>query len=122
SEILIDASRNKLKILEEKVTVLYDTGGKTSTKNPVAHSGEVITSLIEHIALKHPLKFLGIPGIILVGFGILFSIIVLSTFNTTRYFSIPFTLVSIGTLVVGIMFLLISILLFSITIAIKRKM
>ena len=62
SEILIDASRKKLRILEEKVTVLYDTGGKTSTKNPVAHSGEVISSLIEHIALKHPLKFLGIPG------------------------------------------------------------
>ena len=121
SEILIDASRKNLRILEEKVTVLYDTGGKTSTKNPVSHSGEVIASLIEHIALKHPLKFLGIPGTILIGLGILFSIIVLSTFNTTRYFSIPFTLVSIGTLLVGVMLLLISILLFSITIAIRRR-
>lgn len=122
SEILINASRKKFRILEEKITVLYDTGGKTSTKNPVAHSGEVISSLIEHVALKHPLKFLGIPGIILIGVGILFSIIVLTTFNTTRYFSIPFTLVSIGTLLIGIIFLLISILLFSITMAIRRKM
>lgn len=121
SEILIDASRKKFRILEEKITVLYNTGGKTSTKNPISHSGEVIVSIIEHIALKHPLKFLGIPGIILISFGVLFSIIVLSTFNDTRYFSIPFTLISIGTLVVGIMLFLISILLFSITLAIKRK-
>ncbi|MHB8545760.1 MAG: glycosyltransferase family 2 protein [Nitrosotalea sp.] len=122
SEILIDASRKNLRISEEKITVIYDTGGKTSTKNPVSHSGEVITSLIEHIALKHPLKFLGIPGAILIGLGILFSIMVLSTFNTTRYFSIPFTLISIGTLLVGVMLFLISILLFSITLAIRRKM
>ncbi len=122
SEILIDASRKNLRISEEKITVIYDTGEKTSTKNPVSHSGEVITSLIEHIALKHPLKFLGIPGAILIGLGILFSIVVLSTFNTTRYFSIPFTLISIGTLLVGVMLFLISILLFSITLAIRRKM
>lgn len=121
SEILIDASKKKFRIMEKKITVIYDTGGKTSTKNPVTHSSEVVSSLIELIALKSPLKFLGIPGIFLIGIGIFFSIIVVSTFNDTRYFSIPFTLLSFGTFLTGIILLLMSILLFSIGVVIRKK-
>src|SRR5207245_11682619 len=39
SEILVDASRKGLKILEEKVTVIYNTGERTSTKNLISHTG-----------------------------------------------------------------------------------
>lgn len=121
SEILVSASRKKLKITEEKITVIYDTGNKTSTKDPISHSSEVIVSLVELIALKHPLKFLGIPGIIAICFGIIFSIMVISMFNETRYFSIPFTLMSIGSLLVGVLLFLMSILLFSISLSTKKK-
>lgn len=115
SEILISASKNKLRISEEKVTVLYNTGNKTSTKNPVSHTGEVITSLIELVALKKPLSYLGIPGIIFLIIGIFFSSYVVSTFNETRYFSIPFTLLSLGTFLIGLMLILMSIVLFGIS-------
>ena len=115
SEILIDASKKGFKISEERITVLYNTGENTSTKNPISHSGEVITSLIELIALKRPLSFLGIPGIILLIFGIGFGVFVISTFNETRYFSIPFTLVSLGCLITGLMLLMMSVILFGIT-------
>lgn len=121
SEILVSAARNKLKIEEEKVTVIYDTGNKTSTKDPISHSSEVIVSLVEMIALKHPLKFLGIPGIIAIIFGIVFSIMVIVTFNETRYFSIPFTLISVGSLIVGTLLFLMSILLFSISLSIRKN-
>lgn len=121
SEILIDASRKKFRILEEKVSVLYNTGGKTSTKNPLSHSGEVLSSLIELVALKRPLKFLGIPGLVLIGIGIAFSIIVVSTFNDTRYFSIPFTLLSLGTFLTGILLFLMSLLLYLISFALNQK-
>lgn len=114
SEILIDASRKKLKITEEKITVIYDTGNKTSTKNPISHSGDIFGSLIELIALKHPLKFLGIPGIILLVLGIVFGVIAISIFNDIRYFSIPTTLVSIVGLITGLMLMLMAILLYSI--------
>jgi glycosyltransferase involved in cell wall biosynthesis len=114
SEILINASKNGLKITEEKITVLYDTGGKTSTKNPISHSMDVTTSLIEIIAIRHPLKIMGIPGVILITVGIIFGIVTLSLFNDTRYFSIPFSLVSIGTLLVGTLLFTVSIILFAI--------
>ncbi len=120
SEILIDASRKGLKISEQKVTVIYKTGKKTSTKNPISHSGEVITSLIELIAIHHPLKYLGIPGMVLVIVGIFFTLIIVSTFNETRYFSIPFTLLSLGSLIIGLMLLLMSVLLFSINKSVRN--
>lgn len=115
SEILIDASRKKFRISEERVKVIYDTGMKTSTKNPISHSGEVITSLLEIIAIKSPLKFIGIPGTILMFFGIVFAVNVVTVFNETRYFSIPYTMIVIIFLVIGSMLLLMSVLLFSIS-------
>jgi len=120
SEIIVDASNKGLKISEEKITVLYNTHGKTSTKDPITHSAGVITSLIELIAINHPLKFLGIPGFILLIIGLIFSIIVLSIFNEDRFFSIPSTLVALGSLVLGIMLLLMSVVLYSIARMSKR--
>jgi len=114
SEILIDAIQKKLKISEEKVTVIYNTGGRTSTKNPISHTVEVITSVVEKIALKHPLKYIGIPGIVLILTSIIFGINLTAMFNETGYFSIPITFIVLGTLVVGTMMILMSILLYSV--------
>lgn len=120
SEILVDASKKGLKISEKKVTVIYDTGGKTSTKNPISHTGEVISSLIELVALRHPLKYLGIPGLILIIVGVINGAYVMSMFNQTRYFSIPFTLLAIASLVLGALLMMISVVLFSIVRTSKR--
>lgn len=120
SEILIDASKKKLRIMEEKVTVIYNTGEATSTQNPVSHSAGVIASLIELIALRHPLRYLGIPGFILIGIGIFFTVLVISYFNETRQFSVPSTLVALGGLTIGTVLILMSIVLFSIARATRR--
>jgi|TARA_B110000467_G_scaffold98886_1_gene89463 glycosyltransferase involved in cell wall biosynthesis len=122
SEILIDAVNKGLKITEQNVTVIYDTGNKTSTKNPVSHSMGVIISLIELIAINHPLKYLGIPGIILLVIGIIFSVAVMAIFNDTRYFSIPSTLLALGSLVIGLMLLLMSVVLYSISNQSRRNL
>lgn len=114
SEILIDASNKGLKITEEKVTVLYNTGEKTSSKDPISHSVGVIASLLELIAINHPLRYLGMPGLILLIIGIVFSVLVISMFNEDRYFSVPSTLVALGSLVIGMILLLMSVVLYSI--------
>ena len=54
----------------------------------------VIASIVELIAINHPLRYLGIPGIILLIIGITYSVIVMAMFNETRYFSIPSTLLA----------------------------
>lgn len=121
SDILIDASRKGLRISEEKITVLYNTGGKTSTKNPVSHVGDVIYSVVETISIRQPLRYLGIPGLILVIIGIAYTIIVVTIFNDTRYFSVPSTLIAIGSLVMGMILLLMSAVLFSLSRAIQKQ-
>jgi glycosyltransferase involved in cell wall biosynthesis len=113
SEILINAFDNNLKISEVKVTVIYNTGYKTSTKNPISHTSSVAASLIESVLIRHPLKFLGLPGLILIIIGIITSSYVLSVFNDYSYFSIPFTLISLGLLLFGLLLILFSGLLFS---------
>ena len=115
SEILVDAVNKNLKITEKYVSVIYNTGEKTSTKNPVSHSMGVIASIVELIAINHPLKFLGIPGIILLLVGIVFSVIVMGIFNESGFFSIPSTLLALGSSVIGLMLLLMSVVLYSIS-------
>lgn len=115
SEILVDAVNKKLKVTEENITVIYNTGEKTSTKNPISHSMGVIASIIELIAINHPLRYLGIPGLIFLIIGIVYSIVVIALFNDTRYFSIPSTLLALGSLVIGLMLLLMSVVLYSIS-------
>ena len=114
SEILISAAENNLKIKEEKVKVIYSTGTKTSTQNPISHGSGVLINLIELVLLKHPLKYLGIPGMIFTMIGIISSSYVLTLFNETRYFSVPFTLISLGLLILGIILVLVSGILYSI--------
>ena len=121
SEILINAYEKGLKITEEKVTVIYNTGHKTSTKNPISHTTGVVVSLIELILIKHPLKFLGIPGILLIISGVFTSIYVLTIFNETRYFSIGFTMLGLGLFAFGMLLTLVSGLLYSFNRQIKNN-
>ena len=114
AEILIDASKKGLRISEEKVTVLYNIGSKTSTKNPLIHGTEVAASLIEQILIRNPLRYLGIPGIISIIFGVITSSYVIIIFNATRYFSIPYTLLGSSFLIFGTMLTLFAGVLFSV--------
>jgi len=115
SEILINAARKGLRIAEVPVTVLYDTGYSTSKKDPVSHVSEVFKAIIETVALRRPLRYIGIPGFIFVIIGIIYSVIIITTFNETRYFSVPFTLIALGSLVVGLILLLMSVVLYSLS-------
>jgi len=120
SEILVSASRHALRIGEEKVTVKYDTGGVTSTHHPLIHATDVIALLLELVAVKHPLAYLGLPGLFFVVLGVLFSTVVISLFNETRYFSVPNTLLSFGSLFLGVLLILTAVILFAISRLLRR--
>ena len=114
-EILIDAANKGFRISEQKVTVIYNTGSDTSTKNPISHAGEVVTTILERIAIKSPLKYLGIPGIVAIVLGIYFALDVFITYNNTGYFSMPFTLIGATFLVLGLILFLMATMLFSVS-------
>ena len=114
-EILIDAANKGFRISEQKVTVIYNTGSDTSTKNPISHAGEVVSTILERIAIKSPLKYLGIPGIVTIVLGIYFALDVFITYNDTGYFSLPFTLIGATFLVLGLILFLMATMLFSVS-------
>ena len=115
SEILIDAVDKGLKITETDVTVLYNTGLKTSSQDPVTHTMGVVASLLESIAIHHPLKYLGIPGIILLLIGFGFTTYAISIFNETGNFPLPSILITMSSLILGLILLLMSVVLYSIS-------
>ena len=112
SEILIDAFHKGMKISETNVTVIYNTGQNTSSQNPISHTMNVLTTIIEQIAIHHPLKFLGIPGLILIMVGIIFAGIAIINFSEFGNFSLPSVLISMSTLIFGLILLLISVVMY----------
>ena len=69
TEILLKISNKGLSLAEVPITVSYD--GDTSQHNPISHGVSVIANTLKYISIKHPLKFYGIPGLLLTVAGIL---------------------------------------------------
>ena len=75
----------------------------------------VIASLLESIAIHHPLKYLGIPGIFLLIIGLGFTTYSISNFNETGNFSLPPIITAMSSLIIGLILLLMSVVLYSIS-------
>lgn len=119
NEILIKVNNNGFKILEVPIKISYE--GETSTHHPVSHGFSVTMSTLKFISLEHPLKFYGIPGLVFMGIGLLFTIYTLQLFSETRQLITNVTLISIGTLIFGTMLLMTSIILYSVVNLIREK-
>lgn len=111
TEILIKANNANLRIYEIPVKILYE--GDTSTHHPVSHGVSVIVSTMKFISMDHPLRFYGIPGIILLTIGLFFSFWAIQGFVETRQIITNVSLIGIGTTIIGLIFLMNAILLFS---------
>ncbi len=74
-QILLEASKHDLKILEVASTCKYHNGAASkSTSNPFTHGASVIMSLIRIIVEDRPLPVLGIPGLIFLFAGLGFGV------------------------------------------------
>jgi len=114
------AVKNGLRVVEVPVTVRYKGLGKTSKRNPLKHGSELIGAALRLIMEERPLLFLGVPGTLLIILGMLTGIYLLWNFNVTRYFSIPIALITLGTLFMGTILFIASIILHAVT-RIKNK-
>jgi glycosyltransferase involved in cell wall biosynthesis len=69
TEILFKISNKGLSLAEIPINVSYD--GDTSEHNPLSHGVSVLANTIKYVSIKHPLQFYGIPGMMLIGIGII---------------------------------------------------
>jgi len=115
TEQLFRAYSEDYRILEVPVCIKYDDLEKTSSKNVANHGTEVVLSIIKLIVAERPLSTLGIPGSVTLLFGISSGAYFLWYFNSTRYFSIPMALLSLGGILLGMMLIITSLILYSMT-------
>ncbi len=79
SEMLKDASENQIKIIEVPISMRYK-GLDTSTETPGKHGFGVLNYILKMVMEKRPLLFFGVSGMILLIFGLIFSLYSLNFF------------------------------------------
>ncbi len=99
SEMLVEAREKNLRVSEIPVAVRYDVG--FHTKRPVLHGVGVVDKLLGIVAVRHPLFFFGISGLILFLAGIVLGVYTLDIYNSTRNFAIGYGMLVIIFLIVG---------------------
>jgi glycosyltransferase involved in cell wall biosynthesis len=119
TEILIKASKKGFKVKEVPITVLYE--GDTSTHHPVSHGISVVLSTMKFVSIEHPLKFYGIPGIIFLAIGLFFIIWTLQIFTETRQIITNVSLIGIGSIIMGTMLTMTSIMLYSLVNVVRER-
>lgn len=119
TEILIKASKLGFKIKEVPITVLYE--GDTSTHHPVSHGVSVILSTMKFISIEHPLRFYGIPGIVFLGIGLFFAVWTIQAFTETRQIITNVSLIGIGSIILGTMLTMTSIMLYSLVNVVRES-
>jgi glycosyltransferase involved in cell wall biosynthesis len=118
TEILIKSKKMNLRIIEIPIVVLYE--GDTSTQNPITHGASVILSTMKFVSIERPLSFYGIPGMILFCIGIFFTVWTLNIFSESSKIITNIALIGIGGLILGTLFLMTSIILYS-TVSVVRE-
>jgi glycosyltransferase involved in cell wall biosynthesis len=68
TEILLKISNKGLSLAEVPISVTY--GPNTSEHNSVSHGVSVLMNTLKYVSIKHPLKFYGIPGLLLTVMGV----------------------------------------------------
>ena len=119
TEILIKSSSKGLRIMEVPVTILYS--GDTSTHNPVSHGTSVLLSTIKFTSIEHPLKFYGIPSVIFLIIGGIFTTLAIQYYIDVGRLNSNLTLIGGGTVLIGIIFLICAILLYSLVSVVREK-
>ena len=119
TEILIKADKQKLKIKEIPITILYE--GETSTHNPIAHGTSVILSTMKFISIEHPLKFYGIPGIGFLIMGLFFGIWTIQEFTSVGRIITNISLIGIASIIFGMILTMTSIMLFSLVSVVRER-
>ena len=119
TEILIKADKKELRITEVPIKILYE--GDTSTHNSVVHGTSVILSTMKFVSIEHPLKFYGVTGLGFLSIGLFFIVWTLQIFSESRQILTNITLIGFGSSLIGIMFIMTAIILYSLVSIVREQ-
>ena len=119
TEILIKSNKLGLVITEVPIKVNYE--GDTSTHDPISHGTSVILSTLKFTSIHNPLKFYGIPGLVFLIIGLGFVAWTIQIYSVEQEIITNISLIGIGCVVLGSIFLMTAVILFSIVTVVKEK-
>ena len=119
TEILIKASTKNFRISEVPIKIIYK--GDTSTHNPISHGSSVLFSTIKYTSIEHPLKFYGIPSVILFTIGLFLTYYSVEYYADIGRLNTNLTLVSAGVMLTAIVLSVAGILLYSLISVVREK-
>lgn len=121
TEVLINATKQGLRICEVPCTCTYNHEVRTSTHNPVRHGIGVITSILKIVVEDRPLMMLGMPGISCLVVGTFFGIWALQIYAAEHHIVTNIALASIGFIMMGFFCLSTAITLYAISRLAKKS-
>ena len=118
TEILIKSSSMGFRIVEVPIMVRYDN--ETSTQNPVSHGTSVLFSTIKYTSIERPLAFYGIPSVIFLIIGSIFSYSAIQYYIEIGRLNPNLALIGASAFLIGIVFFITAILLFSLVSVVRE--
>ena len=118
TEILIKSSNLGLKIAEVPTKIQYE--GETSSQNPVSHGTGVLISTLKYISIERPLVFYGIPSFIFFIIGLTFTFFAVQYYAEIGRLNTNLTLIAGGTLLIGVVLIVTTILLYSLVSVVRE--
>lgn len=120
-EILVNAEKSGLRIVEVPVSCSYSRELKASTHNPVRHGAELIMTLIRLVVEERPLLCLGLPGLIFLFAGAFFAAWMLQIYATAHHIVTNIALAAVAFTLVGLFLLFAAVTLYAIS-RLSRKL
>ena len=118
TEILIKSSSMGFNIMEVPIIIRY--GDETPTHNPVSHGTSVLFSTIKYTSIERPLAFYGIPSVIFLIIGIIFSYSAIQYYVEIGRLNPNLALIGASAFLIGIVFFITAILLFSLVSVVRE--
>ena len=119
TEILIKANKHEFKIIEVPITILYEK--EITSQQTLSHGTSVILSTMKFMSIEHPLKFYGIPGILFLAIGLFFIVWTVQEFSIGGSIITNISIIGIGSIILGSILTMTSILLYSLVSVVRER-
>jgi glycosyltransferase involved in cell wall biosynthesis len=114
-EILMEAKKHGLSVVEVPTGCNYRGLEKTSTHGPLRHGAGVVMSIVRFVVEESPLLFLGLPGVVSLLVGVLFGVWMMQLYAVERRIVTNIALASVAFMLIGFFAIFTAIVLYAIS-------
>ena len=114
-EILMEAKKHGLNVVEVPTGCNYHGLDRTSAHGPLRHGTSVVMSIVRLVVEEKPLVFLGAPGVVSLLIGVLFGVWMLQLYAIERRIVTNIALASVAFMLIGFFAIFTAITLYAIT-------